>query len=57
MEDHAGCHGAVQAMEQTLKFAREPMVLTPDLKGTNSTAEVVAFVLTHLYSVPDKSFA
>ena len=44
-------------MEQTLKFATERKVLTPDLQGTNSTAEVWPFVLTHLYSVPDKSFA
>ncbi|MEU1282299.1 isocitrate/isopropylmalate family dehydrogenase [Streptomyces sp. NPDC005805] len=44
-ERHAGCAGAVDAVEKALLAVRERGVLTPDLGGTATTDEVVAALL------------
>lgn len=47
-ERHAGCPGAVGALERALRVTRERGVGTPDTGGAHSTDEVVAAVLAQL---------
>ncbi|WP_328647709.1 isocitrate/isopropylmalate family dehydrogenase [Amycolatopsis sp. NBC_00348] len=47
-ERHAGCPGAIAAIEQALDAARDRGVGTPDVGGRQSTAEFVAEVLAAL---------
>ncbi|MFG1647337.1 isocitrate/isopropylmalate family dehydrogenase [Amycolatopsis sp. NPDC049252] len=53
-ERHAGCPGAITAMEQALREARDRGVGTPDAGGRHTTTEVVAEVLDALDPAPDR---
>lgn len=53
-ERHAGCPGAIAALEDALRAARSRGVGTPDTGGAHSTDEVVAAVLAELGPAADR---
>lgn len=53
-ERHAGCPGAIAALEDALRAARSRGVGTPDTGGTHATDEVVAAVLAELRPATDQ---
>ncbi|SFQ55035.1 isocitrate/isopropylmalate family dehydrogenase [Amycolatopsis rubida] len=52
---HAGCPGAVAALDRALRAVRDRGVGTPDTGGAHSTEEVVAAVLAELRPADDRA--